>query len=242
MIRLGLLGSSGRMGEWVSRLAKTEFEKKVTLAAAASEGDSVGPLLDCDAVIDFSAPTGMLALTRSALGEERKQLPCFAVGSTGWKLDERRELEKLASRTPVLMTSNFSIGVGILINALRATSPLLEKAGYLPVIVEAHHAHKKDSPSGTALSLQRVISSASPGNVQTHSIRAGEVVGDHEVTFHGPADRLVFSHSASDRSVFARGAIEVALWMAERRKQLEQARSLIGMERFFADQATGGFK
>ncbi len=241
MIRLGVLGASGRMGEWVTRLAKTEFEKKVVLAASASEGEPLVPLLDCDAIIDFSSPAAMLALVRLALDGQRKQLPCIAVGSTGWKLDDRRELEKLAARAPVLMTSNFSIGIGILMQALKAAAPWLEKAGYLPVVVETHHHHKKDSPSGTALSLQRVISSAAPGNVQTHSIRAGEVVGDHEVTFHGPADRLVFGHFASDRSVFARGAIEVALWMATDRKHLEQVRALIGMERFF-DQSSGSLK
>jgi 4-hydroxy-tetrahydrodipicolinate reductase len=138
------------------------------------------------------------------------------------------------------MSSNFSTGVQALLAVLRAHAPLLEKLGYAPVIVETHHRHKKDAPSGTALSLQRAISPAGPGNLQTHAVRAGEVVGDHEVIFYGPGDHLTFGHFAQDRSVFARGAIEAALWLASRSARLDAppvsgSSPILGMEQFFQE-------
>lgn len=232
MIRVGLLGANGRMGDWVQRLLESEFSKRATLTVSASRGEILSALLKCDAVIDFSAPSAMLALAQEALAHT-DTLPVFVVGSTGWKLDEKRTLEALAERTPVLMSSNFSTGVLALQEILRNAAPLLEKLGYTPVIVETHHKHKKDAPSGTALSLQRAISPAGPGNVQTHSVRAGEIIGDHEVTFYGPGDTITIKHHAMDRSIFARGAIEAALWIADNREALSGKKTLIGIETFF---------
>ncbi len=220
------------MGQWVARLLETEFATRARLVSAPGRGESLEPLLDCDVVIDFSSPAAVLAL--AGLGLKRQgALPALVVGSTGWTVDERHELEKLARRTPTLAASNFSTGVLALLDVLKRASPLLERLGYTPVITESHHKHKKDAPSGTALSLQRAIAPAGPGNVQTHSIRAGEVIGDHEVSFFGPGDRLVFAHYAQDRSIFARGAIDVALWLASRRPQGGGA--LLGIEKYFEE-------
>jgi 4-hydroxy-tetrahydrodipicolinate reductase len=149
------------------------------------------------------------------LASENK-LPALAVGSTGWSSNEKNIISKLAQRTSVLQTSNFSLGVATLNRILRDAAPLLRKLGYTPVLVEAHHCHKKDAPSGTALLLRDTIAAADGAEpCQTHSIRAGEVIGDHEVTYYGAADHLCFGHFAQDRGLFARGSIEVALWLAK---------------------------
>jgi 4-hydroxy-tetrahydrodipicolinate reductase len=116
-----------------------------------------------------------------------------------------------------------------LLHFLKSASPLLEKLGYTPVVTETHHKHKKDMPSGTAISIQRAIAPAGPGNVQTHSVRAGEIIGDHEVTFYGPGDHLTFGHFAQDRSIFARGAIDCALWLSSKKGQT----GLFSIEDFF---------
>jgi dihydrodipicolinate reductase len=158
------------------------------------------------------------------------------VASTGWKLEERKLLEAYSKKTPLLISANFSMGVLALMEILRTASPLLETLGYNPVVTETHHRHNKDSPSGTALSLQRVIAPAGPGNVQTHSIRAGEIIGDHEVSFYGPADHLTFGHFAQDRSVFARGAIEAALWLAT--KRAAGVTGIASMEAFFRERTS----
>jgi 4-hydroxy-tetrahydrodipicolinate reductase len=232
VIRIAILGSTGRMGKWVAQLVQSEFQAKAQVVAQAGDGDNLDPLLAADVVIDFSAPAAMLALTELAL-KKSAPLPAFVVGSTGWKLDERRKLEELSEKTPVLMSSNFSTGVLALLDLLKQASPLMEKLGYTPVVVETHHKHKKDAPSGTALSIQRAISPAGPGNVQTHAIRSGEIIGDHEVIFYGPGDHLTFGHFAQDRSIFARGAIDVALWLETKRKS--PSKGLTGIEKYFEE-------
>lgn len=237
-VRLGLLGHKGRMGQAVAQLLSSDFTGKAALHATADRGDAFDAMLGSDCVIDFSAPEAMLSLARSALAGSIDNLPVFVVGSTGWKLEERRVLEELAAKTHVLASSNFSLGVLALLSVLRRASPVLEKLGYTPVIVETHHKHKKDSPSGTALSLQRAISPAGPGNVQTHSVRAGEIIGDHDVTWYGIGDTLSFRHHAQDRSIFARGAIQTALWLASKRGAPAPGK-LLGMDSYF-DELTQG--
>jgi 4-hydroxy-tetrahydrodipicolinate reductase len=107
-------------------------------------------------------------------------------------------------------------------------------------MVETHHRHKKDAPSGTAILLNKAIeSSAGNDPVQTHSIRSGEVIGDHEITFYGAADRLTLGHAAQDRSIFARGALDAALWAHTRRNELSKQKTLISMDRYF-DELTQG--
>ena len=234
VIKIGVLGAKGRMGKGVVQLLETEYVQKANVAARAGRGEPLDSLLETDVVIDFSLPVGMLALARAAANRQ-SPLPAFVIGSTGWKLDERRELEKLAERTPIFMSSNFSTGVMILQEILKTAAPLLERQGYTPIILETHHRHKKDAPSGTALSLQRSIAPAGPGNVQTQCIRAGEVIGDHEVTFYGAGDKLVLGHYAQDRSIFARGALDVAIWLAGRRTGPQPLRGLIGTETFFKE-------
>lgn len=233
MIQVGLLGSGGRMGQLVAKaLHQKEYADRAALARSASRGQPLEPLLDTDVVIDFSQPEAMLALAEAALAHQGA-LPAFVVGSTGWRLDDRRKLEDLTRRTPVLMASNFSTGVMAVIDVLKQLAPLLDRLGYRPSIVEIHHVHKKDAPSGTALSLQRAIAPAGPGNVPVKSIREGEVVGDHEVAFEGPGDRITIGHFAKDRSIFARGAVDAALWLNSKRGQPAFMAGLISIEKYF---------
>ncbi len=225
------------MGRAVQRVATTRYKDKITLAAQVdpeqNAPDSVEKLFECDVVIDFSSSLAMAALATLALKSD-KHFPVFVVGSTGWKLDDRRSLEELAKKTPVLMSSNFSIGVLAVMDAIRHLSPVLERLKFDAVIIETHHKTKKDAPSGTAISLQRAISPSGAGNIPVHSIRAGEVIGDHEVYFHGHAEQIVIKHTAHDRGVFAEGAIEVGLWLHEK-KSGPRPGQLLGIETFFAD-------
>jgi 4-hydroxy-tetrahydrodipicolinate reductase len=225
------------MGQWVFQLLQTEYTGKATLAASVARGEALEPLLGCDTVIDFSSPAAMVSLALMVIrshGEGEKKLPAFVVGSTGWRPEERRHLDELSRITPVLMASNFSTGVLALTELLRQAAPVLAKLGYTPVIVESHHRHKKDAPSGTAITLQRAISAKDPASVQTHSVRAGEVIGDHEVTFYGPGDHLTLGHFAQDRSIFARGAIDVALWLAGQRGKVSPGK-LVPIESYFQE-------
>ena len=234
MIRIGLLGARGRMGHWISELVQKEFSSKAQLSVAVNRGDSFEALLDTHVVIDFSSSSAMTALAQLAL-HRNERLPAFVIGSTGWASQDHQILEKLSESTLVLEASNFSVGVYITSEILRQFSPLLNKMGYVPVLVEAHHSHKKDAPSGTALSFQRAMDPINPSQIQTHSIRAGETIGEHQVTYYGQADRIRIEHEAQDRSIFARGAIQVALWLAGKRKDPQKKQGLLGIQDYFSD-------
>lgn len=229
MIRLGLMGATGRMGNQVRRLVETTYSDRFELKAAAGQDDALEPLLDTDVIIDFSLPEPSIRLMRLAL-ERKKSLPAWVVGVTGWADDEQSDIEKLAGLTPVLMSSNFSTGVTALMEILRQAAPMLKGLGYEPVLIEKHHIHKKDAPSGTARTIQQTIAPGGADGVQTHAVRAGEVIGDHEVTFHGPADKIVVGHFAQDRTIFARGALEAALWLG---KPGAPTGRVLGMRDFF---------
>lgn len=233
MTSIGILGARGRMGRLVAQLISTDYAQKATLFAQANRGDSLESLLAADAVVDFSSPEASAQLAELALKKGGK-LPVFIVGSTGWKADQLKSVEALSAKTPVVLSSNYSTGVLALQRMLKEYAPLLTRLGYKPVMVESHHQHKKDAPSGTAILLNQAIEkSAGTGPVQTHSIRSGEVIGEHEVTFYGAADRLILGHVAQDRTVFARGALDAALWAHARRNELSSAKTLISMDRFF---------
>lgn len=221
------------MGRILQQLLKDEFADKTQVAALIGNGQPMAPLLDCDVVIDFTLTPASCAFAKTLTDANRPQLPAWVIGTTGFSYDEKKLLEEAAKKTPTILAANYSTGVLALYSILKHAAPLLDKLGYKPVIVEAHHQHKKDAPSGTAVSMQRVISPAGPGNVQTHSIRAGEVIGDHAAHFYGKADEIVISHAAQDRTIFARGAIEAALWVAGKRGQGGGA--LLTGDAFFAD-------
>lgn len=236
LISVGLLGATGRMGQWVERLIREEYSSVARLEVKSSLGDALERLLKTEVVIDFSSPKAMANLAQKAIAQAgNHSLPAFVVGSTGWSESEKEQLERLSAHTLVLVSSNFSTGVLALQQILKSAAPLLKKLGYEPVLSEVHHRHKKDAPSGTALTLQKIISPESPSEVQTLSVRAGEIIGDHEIIFYGPGDHISLGHFAQDRSIFARGAVDVALWLARRRKQADQSKGLLKMEAYLQE-------
>ncbi len=230
MIRMGLLGCRGRMGQWVAQLIHSEFGSQVDLCASVDKGDGLEGLLEVDVVVDFSDASSMHAFALRALSHDQS-LPAFVIGSTGWTPQQNHILEKLSFKTPVFVSSNFSIGVFILSQMLKQFTPFLKKLGYMPRMIETHHQHKKDMPSGTALFLSQMMDPQQP--VLIHSIRAGEVIGDHEISFYGSADQLTLGHYAQDRSVFARGALLVALWIVSQRHDNRLCKGMLGMEHYF---------
>jgi 4-hydroxy-tetrahydrodipicolinate reductase len=224
MIRLGLLGAKGRMGQQVKALLGTpEFSAQAQITAEPGRGASWDALLSTDAVIDFALPEALAHAIPTLLSRPGR-LPAFVVGSTGWSSEQKTQLEALARKTPVLQASNFSLGVQFLAKLLEREAPRLQALGYRASMTEVHHIHKKDAPSGTALSLRHAaLGPQAPAHgtandpLPIESLRQGEVIGDHAVRFTGPADWLEFRHFATDRSLFARGAVEVALWLTQRK-------------------------
>lgn len=172
---------------------------------AASKQLSDAPFFDV--AIDFSLPDAfdaILALCRS-------RGAALVSGTTGLDDAQRARLQAAAADIPVLWSANFSLGVAVLADLVqRAASTLRD---WDCDIVEAHHVHKKDAPSGTALRLGEAVV-AGGGDARYTSLRAGDIVGEHTVQFAGAGERVELIHRATDRDVFARGALLAATWLA----------------------------
>ncbi len=222
-LRLLIHGASGRMGQALLRLC-AEAPERYTVAGAVSRKpqqrvvDGVPQFAAAelngvpafDVAVDFSLPEAFDAVL--ALCVARKS--GFVSGTTGLYEAQRIALEEAARVVPVLWASNFSIGVAVLADAVaRAASAL---PGWDCDVVEAHHAGKRDAPSGTALSLGEAASKGG-ATPRYASLRAGDIVGEHTVQFTGRGERLEFIHRATSRDVFAHGALQAARWLAGRR-------------------------
>lgn len=210
---IGILGASGRMGSAVAGLIENEFSGEAVVAArVGGREDTLDDFSRVDAIIDFSLPAGTVRLM-DWLEAQEPPLPALVSGTTGLSDEEHDRLRTLAETTRVLHATNFSPGVAAVTSILGFAAPILDQLGYRPVLTEVHHEHKQDAPSGTAKTFCRTIDPDRPSSTQVHSIRAGEVIGRHDVVFYGPSDRIVISHEAMNRDLFARGAVEAALWL-----------------------------
>jgi 4-hydroxy-tetrahydrodipicolinate reductase len=169
--------------------------------AIAAEAQAQSPPFDV--AIDFSLPGALPALL--ALCVERKA--ALVSGTTGLDPGLRDGLAQAARAIPVAWASNFSLGVVVLEDLLARAAAALPWAAE---IVEIHHVHKLDAPSGTALTLAAAIARAQGADPPIQSIREGEVVGTHRVRLQGPGESLELAHVATDRDIFARGALETA--------------------------------
>lgn len=215
MIDLGLLGANGRMGQTIQGLIEKDYKDQYKLKALVNEGDSIEALLNCDLIIEFSQPKAVLSLMEIA----HEKCPPLVIGCTGWSHEEEKLLNEFAKKNIVFRESNFSTGIMALHQILTLASPLLSKLGYEAQIKETHHVHKKDAPSGTAISLAETLKS-NPDKVE--SVRRGEVIGIHEIQYSGPSDQISISHEAIDRSAFARGALEVGCWMVDHLNKIKK--------------------
>lgn len=248
--RLAVHGASGRMGIEVLRAARLRSDCAVvaTLVRAASGwvGEPVSlalgadaPDLDfvsaldpdtaLDAIIDFSTPDALATPLAMAL-ERRVALVC---GTTGLNTDQMNLLKDAANRIPVLWSANFSLGVALL-KRMAAMAAAQLGPDFDAEILEIHHRHKKDAPSGTALALGRAIAESRQHAFedvarysregiseprQRHEIgfavmRAADVIGEHTVIFASEGERVELTHRANSRSIFASGAVRSAIWLA----------------------------
>lgn len=218
--RILVHGATGRMGTALLRLQSGQAQ--TTLAAAIARRGSSGPAdmpitpaaqIACvpayDVAIDFSLPDAFDAILDLSLARGA----AFVSGTTGLDAAQHARLDIAARTIPVLWSANFSVGVAVLADLVRRAAAALP--GWDCDIVESHHVHKKDAPSGTALRLGEAAS-AGGATPRVASIRAGDIVGEHLVQFTGQGERIELLHRATDRDVFARGALQAALWLAGR--------------------------
>ncbi|HEY3818429.1 MAG TPA: 4-hydroxy-tetrahydrodipicolinate reductase [Polyangiaceae bacterium] len=237
-MRLAVVGASGRMGRAVVRLAHGQGVEIVCAVGSTDIGRDVGELAGvgafgtcvvdglagieharADVVVDFSAPGATLALAPIAMAAGS----AVVSGTTGLGDEAREALDRAAARVPVLWEPNMSLGVHVLTELVSRASSAL--ADWDAEIVETHHRAKKDAPSGTALRLAESMGRAQMG---MHSLRGGDVVGDHAVHFLGGGERLELVHRATNRDVFAHGALRAARWIVGRPPGRYALRDVLG--------------
>jgi 4-hydroxy-tetrahydrodipicolinate reductase len=210
-----LILGRGKTGSLVAEVA-SEREHQVRIAGSqqnqACAALTAEKLRDIDAVIDFTMPHCVLANIEAAVRAGKNMV----VGTTGWHAEIERVRQLVDEYcTGFLYTANFSIGVNLFFESVRAAASAL-RHGYSGQIFERHHVHKKDAPSGTAIAIQRAIREASGRNenLEITSFREGDVVGLHEVVLESANDRIYLCHDAKSRRSFAEGAVRAAEWLA----------------------------
>ena len=217
------------MGQAVQACARRQPEL-FTLVGLPGRGDNWATAFEyCDVVIDFSLPETTDALIEAVVAAKKP----LVVGTTGHDDRARARIAGAAKSVPLLLASNFSIGVNALFWLARKAAEILGPDFDLEVI-ETHHRLKKDAPSGTARRLVEVLAEArqlnlghdlrygrvgeagprAAGEIGVHSVRGGDVVGDHTVLFAGMGERMELTHRSSNRETFGAGALRAAAWLA----------------------------
>lgn len=221
-IRLLIHGASGRMGQALVRLAGADPRLSVVAAASRRGVPAPGQQVPCcasavlgdctefDVAIDFSLPEGF----EQILSECRVRGAALVSGTTGLDDSQRAMLARASQDIPVVWASNFSLGVVLLEDLVRRAAAALP--AWAIHVSDVHHVHKKDAPSGTALTLAAAAQAGGGVEPAISSLRQGEVVGEHVVSFSGPGETIELAHRAADRDIFARGALEAALLLARR--------------------------
>jgi 4-hydroxy-tetrahydrodipicolinate reductase len=214
-LRLLLLGR-GKTGSIVAEVARERGHTVTVLGAAENAGGKAlepGLLGQIDVAIDFTTPGAVLDnIANCAL----HQTP-IVVGTTGWYSNMglvRQTVE--GSGSGLVYGSNFSVGVNIFFEIARAAAAAAGH-GYDLRIVERHHTHKKDAPSGTAVFIQKTIAEAGGGEPPIESIREGDTVGTHVIFADSEADSMMLVHDSKSRRGFAQGAVLAAEWLAGRK-------------------------
>ncbi len=225
-VRIGITGFGGRMGQAVARAVRARPEEaalvggtdidiipalreqygKLVLTANAAE---LFP--QCDAMIDFSSPSATPEIARLA-AKHGKALVC---GTTGLNDAAHAALKEAAQKVPLLYATNTSLSLVVMKQLTQFAARLLADQDYDVAILDRHHRWKKDAPSGTAKTLGEFVLKGNGGKKEPvySAIRAGAIVGEHEVIFGGLGETITLHHSVTDRDVFARGAVQAALWL-----------------------------
>lgn len=261
-VNIVVMGAMGRMGQMI--LASCAKEKNVQVIGAV-EGpnkalvkkttgipgadvpitQSLEDVLKPGAIIiDFTAPSATIRHLKVAQEVGAKMV----IGTTGFSLEEKREIEDISKDTAVVLSPNMSMGVNILFKAAEMIARSLG-INYDVEIIEAHHNQKKDSPSGTALGLLEAVSrghecniedvavygrrgmvGARPrGEIGVHGVRGGDIVGDHTVLFAGDGERIELKHMAHSRVTFANGSVQAALYLSQKEKGLYTMFDVLGL-------------
>lgn len=227
-------------------IARAKYFSDLAIVAQIDQGDDLGAVItEGDAVIDFSFHSATPEIAGLCSAHQKS----LVIGTTGHSEADRSCITRHASRIPIVWSSNYSTGVNTLFWLTRKAAEILGPAFDVEV-VEMHHRTKKDAPSGTAKSLAEILANTRQRQLEKvarhgrvgivgertseeigiHSIRGGDVVGDHTVIFANVGERLELAHKASSRETFANGALRAAQWVVKQKPGLYDMQDVLGLK------------
>ena len=244
-MKITVTGRSGRMGQSVIAAVDAE-PSTVNYTSHDAGADLAAALTGTGVVIDFTLP----AFTEELLKEAITQKIPLVIGTTGHSDEQRATIAHAATTIPIVYASNFSTGVNTLFYLTRKAAQILKNETFDIEVTEMHHRHKVDAPSGTARTLLEIlneetqtsyeddishgrIGNAGPRPVKEigmHTLRGGDVVGDHTVMFAAEGERVELTHKASSRMTFATGAVRAALWLEDQKSGLYDMQDVLGLK------------
>ena len=265
MIRVAVAGASGRMGRMLIEAVATALDLTLTGALDVASAPAIGQdasaflghpsgviisadlraaLSGADVLIDFTRPEGTLA----HLALCRELGVNAVIGTTGFSAEQKAQIAAHAEHIAVLMAPNMSVGVNVVMKLLDIAARALNE-GYDIEVIEAHHRHKVDAPSGTALQMGEVLAAAlgrdlkdcavygregvtgerDPSTIGFATVRGGDIVGDHTVLFAGTGERIEITHRSSSRSTYAQGSLRAARFLSGRRSGLFSMNDVLGI-------------
>lgn len=245
MIQLLVTGKSGRMGQAVLQAASQE--PAVTVASTHDSGESLAAAIaQANTVIDFTVHK----FTRELLDAALEHGTHLVIGTTGHTDEERAAIREAGTKLPIVYAPNFSVGVNTLFWLTRKAAQILTQDRFDIEVVEMHHRHKIDSPSGTARRLLEILNEETLTNYETdiahgrfgnvgprppqeigmHTLRGGDVVGDHTVIFAADGERVELTHKASSRMTFAAGAVRAAVWLYDKPPGIYDMQDVLGLK------------
>jgi 4-hydroxy-tetrahydrodipicolinate reductase len=164
-----------------------------------------------DVFVDFTLPEA----SQINLDYVARYKKALVLGTTGFNEEQLKKIEEVSKVVPIVFSPNMSVGVNVLFSLLPEIAKRLGP-DYNIEIVEAHHKAKKDAPSGTARKFSQILSEVTKKEIPTHSVRLGDIVGDHTIIFCGNSERIEIKHQAHSRDLFALGALKAAKWVAQK--------------------------
>ncbi len=244
MTRIIITGAKGRMGKTL--IACVPQHPELQVVGQVDQGDDLATLLEkADVVIDFSSHSATAGIAELCARHHKAMI----IGTTGHSTEDRSHITRLSTQIPMVVSSNFSTGVNTLFWLTRKAAEILGPEFDLE-IVEMHHRHKRDAPSGTARTLAEILAQVRQQQLETvlrhgregivgartgteigmHSVRGGDVVGDHTVIFAGAGERVELTHKASSRETFANGALRAAQWVLSQKPGLYDMQDVLGLK------------
>ncbi len=259
MLRIAIAGASGRMGRMLidavneadDLLLSAALDRddgpdigRPASAAVAISTDVDGALRVSDVLIDFTRPEATLRHVEACVASGTK----LVIGTTGFDEAGRRSIEEASNHVAIVFAPNMSVGVNVVFKLVAEATRGLSR-GYDIEIIEAHHRHKVDAPSGTAMELGRIVAEAldlkldnvamhgregivgprDPSTIGFSAIRGGDIVGDHTVLYAGLGERIEITHRASSREGYAAGALAAARFLASREQGLFDMQDVLGL-------------